>query len=155
MSLKDRINEDMKSAMKAAGGGADPAARIKLDTIRFLNSEIKNAEIQKHGELTEEEITEVVQRQIKRRREAIEQYQKGGRQDLVEKEEKEAEMLAAYLPEQLSDDDLRALVQEAIKETGAQSPKEMGKVMNVLMPKIKGRADGRRVSEITSGFLRG
>lgn len=155
MSLKERINEDMKSAMKAAGGGADPDARIKLDTIRLLNSEIKNAEIQKKAELAEDEMVEIIQRQLKRRREAIELYKKGGREDLVAKEEKESVVLASYLPEQLSDDDLRKFIQDAIIETGAKTPKEMGKLMSVLMPKVKGKADGRRVNEIALEFLKG
>lgn len=153
LSIKERLNEDMKSAMRAAS--ADPEQRIRLSTIRLLNAEIKNAEILKKKELTDDEILEIIQRQVKRRKEAIEQYRKGNREDLAEKEEKEIAVLNNYLPEQFTDDELRALIKEAIQETGATSPREMGKVMSNLMPKVRGKADGKRVSELASELLKG
>lgn len=151
MSIKDRLNEDMKSAMRAAA--ADPDQRIRLSTIRLLNSEIKNAEIIKRGDLVDDEVVEIIQRQIKRRRESVELYRKGGREDLAQKEEKEIEVLSEYLPEQLSDDEIRQLAGEAIEETGATSPKEAGKVMGKLMPKVRGKADGRQVNKIVAELL--
>lgn len=153
MSLKDRLSEDLKSAMRAAS--SDPDQRIRVSTIRFLNAEIKNAEITKKSQLTDEEIVEIIQRQIKRRRESVEQYRKGNREDLAEKEESEAKILAGYLPKQLTDDEIRELAKRAIKDTGAASIKEMGKVMSKLMPEIRGRADGKRVNEIVSELLKG
>lgn len=152
MSLKDRLSEDLKSAMR--GAPSDPEQRVRLSTIRLLNAEIKNAEIAKKGELSDDEITEIVQRQIKRRKEAAEQYKKGNRGDLAEKEEKEAAILANYLPEQLSDEEIRRLAEKAVQETGAASVKDMGKVMGKLMPEVRGKADGKRVNEIVSGLLR-
>ena len=147
MSLKERLNEDMKSAMRQAS--ADPEQKLVLSTIRLLMSELKNAEIVKKESLVDDEVIEVVQRQIKRRNEAAEQYRKGDREELAEKEEKEAAVLARYLPEQLSDEELTRLIKEAIEATGATAPKDMGKVMGKLMPQVKGKADGKRVNQLT------
>jgi len=153
MSLRERLDEDLKSAMR--GQRTDPEQRIRVSTIRFLNAEIKNAEILKKEELTDEEIQDIIQRQIKRRKDSIEQYKKGGREDLAEKEAKEEKILSSYLPEQLSDEEIRELARKAIEETGAASPKEMGKVMSKLMPEVRGKADGKRVSQIASELLKG
>lgn len=146
MSLKSQLSEDMKAAMRAG-------EKIRLSTIRLLNAEIKNAEIDKGEELSDDEVIGLVQRQIKRRREASEQYRKGGREELALKEEAEAAILEEYLPAQLSDDELSAIIREAVSQMGATSKKEMGKVMGVVMPKVKGRADGTRVSRLTSELL--
>jgi len=153
LSIKDRLKEDLKSAMR--GAQSDPQQKIRLSTIRLLNADIKNVEIMKKAELTNEEVIAVIQRQIKSRKDSIEQYGKGGRRDLVEKEEKEAAVLLDYLPEQLSDEELKTLVEEAIRETGATSPKDMGKVMGALMPRVKGKAEGGRVSKMASELLKG
>jgi uncharacterized protein YqeY len=136
------------------GASADPGQRIKLSTIRLLLSEIKNAEILKKGALSDDEVVDVIQRQVKRRKEAIEQYRKGGREDLAEKEEKEATILSSYLPEQLSDEEIIDLIKEAIKETGATSVKDTGRVMGTLMPKVRGKADGKRVNRLASEILK-
>jgi len=153
MLLKERLSEDLKSAMR--GQKTDPEQKIRVSTIRFLNAEIKNAEILKKEELNDDEIQDIIQRQIKRRKDSIEQYKKGGREDLAEKEAKEEKILASYLPEQLSDEEIRELAKKAIEETGATSPKEMGKVMSKLMPEVRGKADGKRVSQIASELLKG
>jgi hypothetical protein len=137
----------MKSAMRQAS--ADPEQKLVLSTIRLLMSELKNAEIVKKECLVDDEVIEVVQRQIKRRNEAAEQYRKGDREELAEKEEKEAAVLARYLPEQLSDEELTRLIKEAIEATGATAPKDMGRVMGKLMPQVKGKADGKRVNQLT------
>ncbi|MDP2210708.1 MAG: GatB/YqeY domain-containing protein [Candidatus Aquicultor sp.] len=152
MSLKDRLNEDMKSAMRQAS--ADPEQKLVLSTIRLLMAELKNAEIVKKDSLADDEVIEVVQRQIKRRNEAVEQYRKGNREELAEKEEKEAAVLAGYLPEQLSDEELTRLIKEAIEATGATAPKDMGRVMGKLMPQVKGKADGKRVNQLTLELMR-
>lgn len=146
MGLKEELSTDMKDAMRAGD-------KLRLSTIRFLLSELKNAEIAKGEELSDEEAVEVVQRQIKRRRESIEQYKKGGREDLAEKELAEAAILEEYLPEQLTDEEIIAVIKEAISQTGASSKKEMGKVMGAVMPKVKGKADGARVSRLASELL--
>lgn len=133
---------------------SDPEQKLRVSTIRLLNAEIKNAEITKRGELGDDEVMEIVQRQIKRRKEAAEQYKKGNRVDLAEKEEKEAVILADYLPKQLSDEEIRRLAEKAVQETGAASVKDMGKVMGKLMPEVRGKADGKRVNEIVSEMLK-
>ena len=140
MGLKEKIMQDMKEAMKAK----DTA---KVSTLRLLISEIKNKEIDKRGELTDDEILAVIQKAVKQRKESIEQYEKAGRNDLVEKEKKELEILEAYLPQPLSEGELEAIIDEAIKEAQATSVKDMGKVMKIVMPKVRGRADGKIVNQ--------
>lgn len=146
--LKEQITEDMKKALKERD-------KIKLSTTRLLLSELKNAEIAKGRELEEEEVFEVVNREIRRRNEAKEQYEKGGRPDLFEKENKEAEILKGYLPPQLSEEEIANIVAEAITETGASTLRDMGRVMGLVMPKVKGRAEGAKISEIVKARLSG
>jgi hypothetical protein len=144
MSLKDKIQEDLKQAMLAK-------EEQKLSTIRMLKSAIQYFEIQKGGagyEATDEDVIEIVGREIKKRRESIEMFEKGGRQELADKEKSELELLQTYLPEQLSEEDVRSLVEEAVAQTGATTMQDMGKVMGALMPKTKGKADGQMVSQI-------
>ncbi|WP_456436808.1 GatB/YqeY domain-containing protein [Desulfurobacterium sp.] len=148
MGLKERLIKDMKEAMKARD-------KVKLSTIRMINSLIKNAEIDKRGELTDEEIVSLLQKYAKQRRESIELYEKGGRRDLVEKEKAELAIVESYLPEQMSEDEIRRIVEEAIAGTGASSPKDLGKVMKVVMPKVKGKADGSVVNRIARELLSG
>lgn len=151
MTLKQRVIEDLKDAMRAVD---DPDHKNRLSAIRMLKADIMNAEIAKKSELGDEEIVALIQRQIKIRNESIEQYEKGGRRDLIDKERKEAAILAKYLPEQMSDEELLKMAKEAIEATGASSPKEMGKVMSHMMPILKGRADGKRVNQLVSKLLK-
>jgi uncharacterized protein YqeY len=139
MPLRDRIADEMRAAMKAR-------EQTRVSTLRMLMAGMKNTQVEKGHELDDEEVLEVIAREAKRRRESIDAFEKGGRSELVEKEAAELAVLESYLPERLSDDELGALVDEAIAESGASSPKEMGNVMKVLMPKLKGRADGAVVS---------
>ncbi len=148
MGIKEKIMADLKEAMKSKD-------MDKVSTLRLLLSEIKNKEIDKRGELTDEEIYAVIQKSVKQRKESIEQYRSGGREDLVEKEQKELEILEKYLPEQLSEDELERIIDEAIKETEATTLKDLGKVMRVVMPKVKGRADGKLVNEMVRKKLGG
>ncbi|ADU96496.1 GatB/YqeY domain-containing protein [Thermovibrio ammonificans] len=148
MGLKERLKADMKEALKAKD-------KVKLSTIRMINSLIKNAEIEKRGELTDDEIVQLLMRYAKQRREAIEMYEKGGRPDLVEKEKAELAVVESYLPKQLSEEELVELVKQVIAEVGASSPKDMGKVMKAVMPKVKGRADGSLVNRIVKELLAG
>ncbi len=148
MGVKEKIMADLKEAMKSKD-------MDKVSTLRLLLSEIKNKEIDKRGELTDEEIYAVIQKSVKQRKESIEQYRSGGREDLVEKEQKELEILEKYLPEQLSEDELERIIDEAIKETEATTLKDLGKVMRVVMPKVKGRADGKLVNEMVRKKLGG
>ncbi len=148
MSLKDKILQDMKEAMKARD-------QLRLSTLRLLVSEIKNKEIDAKGELKDEDILAIIQKAVKQRQDSIAQYEKGGRQDLADKEKAELEILKAYLPEELSREEILEIIDQAIAATGASSPKEMGKVMREVMPKVKGRADGKVVNELVRKRLAG
>lgn len=142
--LKDKIQDDLQAAMIAKD-------ELRLSTVRMLKSAIQYHEIQKGGagyEATDEDVIEVIGREIKKRNEAIELYKKGGRDELAQKEEKELEILKTYLPEQMSEEEIRNLVKQSISETGASSIQEMGKVMGTLMPKVKGRAAATLVSNL-------
>lgn len=136
----------MKEAMKSGD-------KNRLSTIRLLLSEIRNAQIAKKGELDDQELLQIVAREAKRRKEAIEEFSRAGRQDLVDRESAELEILMTYLPEQLSDDELRSVIEEAIEKVGASSSKDLGKVMGRIMPELKGRADGKLVGEMTREML--
>lgn len=148
MGLKEQLNEDMKQAMKSG-------EKLRLSTIRLLLSEIKNAEIRKRGEISEDETRGVVAKEIRRRKEAIEGFTKGNRQDLVDKETQELILLQAYLPEQMSPDELERIIKETIEEVEASSPSDLGKVMGSLMPRVKGRADGKLVNRLALEMLKG
>ena len=134
MSLLEQIQGDVKDAMKAG-------EKERVHALRLVVNELQKAAKENGGD----EI-EVLQRERKRRYEAAEAYRDGGRAELAEAEEREAELIGAYMPEQLSDEQLSAIVGDAVAESGASSPKEMGKVMALVMPQVKGRADGKRVS---------
>ncbi len=148
MSLKTRILQDMKEAMKARDS-------LRLSTLRLLVSEIKNREIDAKDELKNDEVVALIQKAVKQRQDSISQYEKGGRQDLADKEKEEKEILKAYLPEELSQEELLAIIEEAISATGVSSPREMGKVMKEVMPKVRGRADGKLVNELVRERLMG
>jgi uncharacterized protein YqeY len=134
MSLKSRIQEDMKSAMRSA-------AKERLGTIRMLMAAIKQREVDERIELDDAQILSVIDKMVKQRRESIAQFEAGGRQDLVARESEELKLLSDYLPAQLSDAELDALISEAIATTGASSIKDMGKVMGLIKSKAQGRAD--------------
>ncbi|PIR73376.1 MAG: aspartyl-tRNA amidotransferase [Candidatus Moranbacteria bacterium CG10_big_fil_rev_8_21_14_0_10_35_21] len=149
MGLKQKIAEDLKSAMKAGDA-------IKRDALRMMDSMIKNTEIElkkKEAGLSEEEITSVIGRGIKQRKDSVTQYESGGRTDLAEKEKKEIEILSAYLPEQMGEEEVRKIVKETITQSGATSKAEMGKVMGMAMGKMKGQADGTLVKKIVEAEL--
>jgi uncharacterized protein len=134
VSVLERVQHDVKGAMKAR-------EKERVHALRLIVSEL-----QKAAKEQDADEVQVLQRERKRRLEAAEAYRDGGRIDLAESEEREAEIIASYMPEQLSDEDLEAIVGDAVAESGASSPKEMGKVMALVMPRVKGRADGKRVS---------
>lgn len=146
--LKDKLQEDMKSAMIAHN-------EEKLSTLRMLKSALQYAEIAKgpDHQATDEEVLDVIAKEIKKHRESIDLYEKGGRPELVDKEKKELEILQSYLPEQMSEDEVKTLVDEAISSTGATSMQDMGKVMGALMPKVKGKADNSLVSNLVKQKL--
>jgi uncharacterized protein YqeY len=126
---------------------------LRRDTLRMAESAIYNAEKRDRREYSDDEVGAVLAREVKTRRESVEAFRKGGRDDLAQKEEAEIAILATYLPEQLSEAEIDALVEEAIATTGASSPRDMGKVMGWLAPKTRGRADGRLVSQAVNAAL--
>lgn len=147
--LKQRIQEDMTSAMKAK-------EEMKLSVIRMLKSAVQYYEINKGGagyEASDEDVVDVIGKEIKKRREAIELYEKGGRPELAEQEKNELTILQTYLPEQMTEEEVKNLVQKAIETTGASSMADMGKVMGVLMPQVKGKADGNLLSQLVKKAL--
>ena len=149
MSLKQKIFEDMKMAMKAG-------ETEKRDVLRMLDSMIKNTEIDKMKReegLSDAEVMEVVGKAVKQRKDAVAQYESGGRPELAEKELKEMEILMAYMPAQLDEEAVRAVVQEIIAQSGAMSKTEIGKVMGPAMAKLKGQADGNLVKKIVEESL--
>ena len=148
MSLKEQLTADMKEAMKNK-------EKERLAVIRMVRGAIRQQEIDGQKELGEEDVIAVISKEVKMRRDSIEEFQKGGREDLVEKTQAEIDVLLPYLPAQLSEDEVRELVKAAVEQSGAATPKDMGKVMGVLMPKVKGRADGKMVNTIVKSFLQG
>jgi len=149
--LYQKIKEDLNEALKSGD-------TLRISVLRMVLSSFHNKEIEKKGknqnsELTEEEIIEVLKREAKKRKEAIETYLKGNRNDLADKEKKELEIIIAYLPKQLSEEEIKKIVQEAIKKLGAQSEKDFGKVMGFLMKELKGKADAGLVSQIVKESL--
>ena len=147
MSLKERITSDMTAAMKSK-----EAAR--LSTLRMVKAAVQNREIEKGGELSEEELTKALQSLVKQRRDSVEQYEKAGRVELAEKERAEIAVIEEYLPRAASREEVERVVAEVIAETGAASMKEMGAVMKAAQARLVGRnADGRTVSEVVKSKL--
>ena len=144
--LKQNIEQQIKDALK----GGD---QLRLSTLRFLLSAIKNEEIAKQREATDEDVIAVVQRQVRQHRESIEAFSKGGRSDLASKEEEELKILNTFVPQQLSDDELGKIVQEVINSFTESDQKNFGKVMGAVMAKVKGKADGGKVSKIVKETL--
>ena len=150
MSLNDQLAEDLKRAMKAKD-------TVRLRTLRLLRSAFKEKEIaERHGgeaHLADDVYLAVLQKQAKQRRDAIEQFEKAGRDDLVATEREELDIIEAYLPKQLGDDEIRKVVEEVVAATGASSMRDMGKVMGAVMQQLKGRADGRRINAVARELL--
>ncbi len=151
MDILKKINEDLVASMKSKEEGSD----LRTSTLRMMKSSIKNAEIAKRGkgELTEEDITGVLSTMVKQRKESVEQYLKANRNDLAEKENKEIEIIQKYLPEQLSAEEVDEIIKSTIQEAGITGMKDMGRLMKELMPKLKGKADGKLVSQHVKEIL--
>ncbi len=146
MTLQQRLEAAMRDAMRSRD-------ERRTQTLRMALAAAQNQRIARGRDLTDDEVVDVLTRQVKQRRESIEMYRSGGRDDRAANEEAEAEILAEFLPEQLSEVEITALARDAIGETGAASPADMGRVMGRLAPQTKGRADGRLVSEIVRRLL--
>jgi len=148
MALKEQLDADMKSSMREKD-------TVKLSVVRMLKSAIKYREIEAMKPLDDAGVLQVISGEIKRHKDSIDQYRAGNRQDLVEKEEAELAILQAWLPAQLSEAELKALVEAAVVKTGAGGPRDMGAVMKALLPDVQGKADGRLVSELVKARLSG
>ena len=144
--MKEELLQDLKEAMKEKDV-------IKKDTITMLRAAILQVEKDSQKILTDDEICAVVAKEVKKRKESIEEYKSASRDDIVENLNREIEILSKYLPEQLTTEEIEKMVDEAIKESGAQSPRDMGKVMSILRPKTAGKADGKLVSDIVKEKL--
>ena len=148
MSLQDRVQTDIAAAMRAGDG-------LRRDVLRMVVSAAYNVEKRQGHPLTDDEYLAVLSREVKTRRESVEAFRAGGREDLVAKEEAEIAIIGEYLPEALTEDEIAALIREGIAATGASSARDMGKVMGWLAPRTRGRADGKRVSELVVQALAG
>ena len=146
MNLKEKLLSDMKEAMKSKDS-------LKLGTIRSVIAAVKNQEIDLRKDLDEEDVLTIVSREVKKRKEAASLYKKGKRPELEDKEIQEMKILQTYLPEQVSEEDLRQRIQEVIEETGAEGMKDFGEIMKTLVPEFKGKADNALIKELASEFL--
>ncbi|ADL07678.1 GatB/YqeY domain-containing protein [Thermosediminibacter oceani] len=146
MSIKDVLNEDMKRALKEG-------QKERLSVIRMARAAIVNEEKNRMHELNDEEVIEVLAREVKKRRDAKEEYERLGRVDVAEELEREINILSSYLPLQLTEEELEEIVRQTIFEVGANSIKDMGRVMSAVLPRVKGRADGRAVNAIVKKLL--
>lgn len=141
MSLEEKIAEEMKQAMKAG-------EKVRLSTIRMIRSSLKNKEIELRKRLEDEDVIKVIQAMVRKGEESLEQFQAGGRGDLVEKEKAEIEILKSFLPQPLSQDEILKIIDETIQETQASSLKDLGKVMKAVMPRLGGKADGKVINQL-------
>ncbi|NIK67528.1 MULTISPECIES: GatB/YqeY domain-containing protein [unclassified Paenibacillus] len=146
MNLSDRLNDDMKQAMKNQD-------KFKLTTIRMIRAAVKNLEIDLKRPLEDAEVVDILSREIKQRKDSLQEFSKAGRDDLVTDLSAEIEIISQYLPAQLTEEEIKAIVTQTIQELGASSKAEMGKVMGALLPKTKGRADGKLVNQYVQQFL--
>ncbi|WP_430882961.1 GatB/YqeY domain-containing protein [Fusibacter sp. JL216-2] len=144
--MKDQLMSDLKEAMKAKD-------TVRKATITMLRSQIKQFEVDNRADVTEEMIIDIIAKQVKQKNAAIEEFEKAERSDLVDEAKREIEVLMAYLPKQLTEEEIRALVAQTVSEVGATSQKDMGKVMGALAPKTKGKADNKLVSQVVRELL--
>jgi len=146
MSLKQRLTDELKNAMKNKD-------QLRKNVITMIRADIKQIEVDKRVELTDDDVIDIIAKQAKQRRDSMEEFAKGGRQDLVDQAKQEVDVLMEYLPEQLSDEEIEKIIKEVVTETGATSMKDMGKIMAAAMPKLKGKADGKVVNQIVKKIL--
>lgn len=146
MSLRNKIPEDLKDALRNKQS-------LELTVLRMLQSSIKNKEIDNKSELNDEQVIQVVLSEIKKRRDAADEFSKVGREDAADKEKEEIEILMKYMPEQMSEDEISKIVVGAIDESDAESMKDLGNVMKIVMPKLKGKADGKVINNIVRAEL--
>jgi uncharacterized protein YqeY len=148
MNLKEKLTEDLKQAMRQGD-------ERRKSTIRLVRAAITNAEIERGEELSDDEVLAIIAKEAKQRRESVTEFAKGGRQDLVDQEEEELQILLSYLPAQMSRDEIEIAARQVIAEVGATSMAQMGEVMRRLMPQLKGKADGSLVNQVVKEILTG
>ncbi len=146
MTLKEKLNDDLKNAMRAGNA-------TRRDTLRHLLAAVKQVEVDTRKDLSDADIEQILTREAKRRRESIEGFEKGGRSDLVAKEQSELHLIESYLPPQLSRAEIETLARQAIADSGATSATQMGAIMQKLMPQVKGKADGKLVNQVVRELL--
>lgn len=146
MFLKERLMEDLKEAMRNKD-------KLRKDTITLVRAAIKQREVDERIELNDEDIIDIISKQVKQKEDSIESFEKGGRQDLIDLTQKEVDVLMDYLPQQLTELEVDDIVKAAIDEVGANTVKDMGKIMSNVMPKVRGRADGKLVNKIVRQYL--
>lgn len=146
MSLKEVLTNDLKQSMKDKDN-------VKKSTITLIRAAIKQEEVDKRISLDDEQILDIISAQLKQRKNALSDFEKGGREDLIKQTSKEIEILLSYLPEQLSDEELSQIIKETIDKLGVSSTKDMGKIIGEVMPIVKGRADGKRISSVVKELL--
>lgn len=140
MSLVKRFDDDLKAAMKASES-------LKVSVLRMLKAALKNRQIEKGGDLSDEDVVTILSSMVKQRRDSVDQFSAAGRLDLADKEKQEIEMLQVYMPPQLGPEEIDSIIAASIREASAQNPSDIGKVMKILMPKLKGLADGKYVNQ--------
>ncbi|MEX1030502.1 MAG: GatB/YqeY domain-containing protein [Paenibacillaceae bacterium] len=146
MSLSERLNDDMKQAMRNQ-------EKFRLSVIRMVRSSIKNVEIDLRRSLDDNEVLDILNRELKQRKDSLQDFEKAGRDDLVDALKVELEIIAEYMPTQLTEEEITVIVKQTIQETGASTKADMGKVMGALMPKVKGRSDGKLVNQVVQQHL--
>lgn len=146
MSLSERLNEDMIQTMRDKN-------KFKLSVIRMIRSSIKNVEIDQRRSLEDNEVLDILSRELKQRKDSLQDFEKAGRNDLADAVKAEIEIIAEYMPKQLTEEEITVIVKQTIQETGASSKADMGKVMGALMPKVKGRSDGKLVNRVVQQQL--
>ncbi|EFM25572.1 GatB/YqeY domain-containing protein [Peptoniphilus duerdenii] len=146
MSIKEKLMQDLKAAMKSHD-------KIKKDTITMVRAAIKQIEVDKRVDLSDEEVIDIISKQYKERVSSIDEFKRGGRDDLVAQTEEEIKIILEYLPKQLTDEELEDIIKEAIEKLSITSKKQIGELMKEVMPKIKGKADGKKVNSIASKYL--
>ena len=146
MNLNEKLTADLKVAMKEKN-------KVKKDVIIMIRSDIKQWEVDKRQDVSDEDVIQIISKQVKQRKDSIEDFEKSGREDLVEQNRKEIEILHTYLPTQLTEAEVRGIVKEAIAKVQPESKSDMGKIMGMVMPQVKGRADGKLVNKIVNEEL--
>lgn len=146
MSIKEKLMQDLKAAMKSHD-------KIKKDTITMVRAAIKQIEVDKRVDLSDEEVIDIISKQYKERVSSIDEFKRGGRDDLVAQTEEEIKIILEYLPKQLTDEELEDIIKEAVEKLSITSKKQIGELMKEVMPKVKGKADGKKVNSIASKYL--